>query len=112
MKEIIQKMVEAEKEALRLIDNSEAEGRKVAEKAQAEAISLVEQARKEARKVSREIIETAHAEVENNRRAKLEAIREHRPSLDTLDDARVREAVDVVIKALAGGPGDSPQAEG
>lgn len=102
MKEIIQKMVETEREGQQKLAEADRSAQQIAEEARHEAARIAEEARREARRLTEEILAKARAEAEELRRRHLAELQQDIVSLDQLDPVRLQRAVQMVAAALKG----------
>ncbi|MCX5655110.1 MAG: PTS sugar transporter subunit IIA [Planctomycetota bacterium] len=102
MREVIQKMVEAESEAKRVLQAATAEADHVLADARRQAQGLLEQSRREARA---EAARTVEAAVQQAEREKKDLLAKEIVAVETetrLDDATRRAAVEAVVRVVSG----------
>jgi len=111
VKEIIGKMVEAEREAQAILSEADAQAREILDKAHAEASGITEGAGRETRRLADELIETARNEAKTKRAERRAVFQKNKRTLGELDAARVAHAANTVCEALSKTAPDTPSDE-
>jgi len=102
MRDVIQKMLEAEAEAKRLLSEAEAEADRIRADARRRAQRLVETARQEARDEADRLHAEAAEQAGRDRDAGLSRAAQRIEQEVGIDPERRREAVETVVRAVAG----------
>jgi vacuolar-type H+-ATPase subunit H len=102
MREVIQKMVEAEVEAKRILDAATAEAEHLLGEARRQAQGLLEQSRREAKAAAARVVEAAVQEAEREKTDRLAREIAAVEAKTSLDDATRRAAVEAVVRLVTG----------
>jgi len=110
MREVIEKMLEIEQQARRIVAKAEAEATKLTDEARVEARRTVEEARQRALAQVDGIIREAAAEAEKRKAAELTRIREQFEAEKGRYEGRIPEVAERLVPLLLGGePKPAPQ---
>jgi len=102
MREVIQKMVEAEGEAKRILDAAKAEADRLMGDARRQAQGLIEQSRREAKAAAAKVVEAAVQTAEREKKDRLSREIAAVEAETRLDDATRRAAVEAVVRLVSG----------
>lgn len=102
MRDVVQKMVEAEAEAKRILAQAQAEADRILAEARAKAQEIAGHHREELREQTTQIAEKAIQAAEAERRERLARAATKIEAEVRLDDAVRKEAVNAVIRTVAG----------
>ncbi|MCX5684693.1 MAG: hypothetical protein NT049_13535 [Planctomycetota bacterium] len=101
MREVIQKMVEAEGDAKRLLDEAKTAADRLLGEARRQAQGLLEQSRGEAKAAAAKVVESAVQEDEREKKERLAREIAAVEAETRMDDAVRRAAVEAVVKAVS-----------
>jgi len=101
MRDVIQKMLEAEAEAKRIVAEAEAEADRIRAEARRQAQHLLETARRQARDEADRLIAEADEQADRDRGSGLSLAAERIEQEVGIDPERRREAVETVVRAVA-----------
>ena len=97
----LQRMLQAEREARRIVDEGEKQARQRLDEALRQASEKIAAAREEARARSAEVIARAVAEARAEKQRKVEAVRQELLSFPAkVPEDRMREAVGLIVNAI------------
>ena len=102
MREVIQKIIEAEGEAKRLVEATRAKGERLLSKAQKQAQELTARVEREVRVEAERILATASEEAEREKRKELARTAAEIESQIRLDEAAQQRAVEAVGRCGCG----------
>jgi len=102
MREVIQKVLEAEDEGRRMIEAARAEAEGVVLEARRQGLELVETARASARTTAERIVNAAVAEAERQKQADLARITAEIGTRGCLTEATQEAAVGAVVRCVCG----------
>lgn len=102
MQEVIQKMLRVEQDGRKLVEQAQQEARQAAAAAQIEAQKDTEQTLQAARERARRRIEEAAATAAEEKRRLLDQRRADLVASLHVDEARIREAADAVLRSVLG----------
>jgi DNA mismatch repair protein MutS2 len=101
--DIIERLLEVEKEARQIIARAEKEAAEAVEKARDEARQIVAESRRLAREEADKLLESQATELDKQRDERLRREESQLPSPDSIDRRKLADAVEFVVRAVAYG---------
>ncbi len=102
MRDVVQKVIEAEAEAKRLVQAAQAEAERILAEAQNQGQQLITRARQEARTEAERMVEAAVRAAEQEKQKRLAHLAAEIESSLRLDEATRRHAVAAAIRCVCG----------
>ena len=110
MGDVIERLLEVEQQARRVIADAERQAAKTVDRARDEARTVLEQGRIAARRQADELLASGIKSLEDERRCTVEAARAGRPSPESLPEDAIRDAARSVVSVIVYGV--APGADG
>ena len=107
MSDVIERLLEVEQEARRLIAQGEREAEEAVEHAREEARRIVSEGHEEARRRAQEILDRTSEALQKQTAERVEEEKARLPLADGVDPGRLAEAVQFVVSLVA--PGAEPR---
>lgn len=102
MKEIVQKIMETEREVRERIDGAREEAQRIIRKAESESREVEEQGKQEAVREAQELVSRMKREAEEEKNRQIEEVRGGSPELLETKTGEIATAVDRVTKLILG----------
>ncbi|MFW6189323.1 MAG: V-type ATP synthase subunit H [Planctomycetota bacterium] len=100
MSDVIQRLLEVEKEARRIIEEAEQEADRIARQANREAEEIREQTRNQAREDADGLVQDKLSELQQRKQQRLKEAAEELPSPEDLEQEKLDEAVRLVTDVI------------
>ena len=107
MSNVIERLLEVERQARHVIAEAERQAAQTVDEAQAQARRLVAEGRKKAQADADEMLAGQARELEEDRQARLREEASRLPSAETMDPQKLGKAVQFVVKTVAYGAPDA-----
>jgi len=101
--DVIDRLLEVEREARAVIEKAEQEAGQLVENAREEARRIVEEGHEEGRRRAEEILQESVRRLDEQRKERLERERARLPSAEGVDEAVLNKTADFVVGVIAGG---------
>jgi vacuolar-type H+-ATPase subunit H len=108
MRDVIQKVMTTENEAMRIVQAARAAGEQILAQARARSREMVRQAHQEARREAEEILAAAEAEAVRERAENLDLAAAGIKQAIQLDETTARQCVDAAVRCILGRTGETP----
>jgi vacuolar-type H+-ATPase subunit H len=101
--DIIERLLEVEKQARQIIARAEKEAAEEVEKAREEARQIVADSRRQAREEADRLLQEQAAELDGQREERIQREQSELPSPDSIDRQKLADAIEFVVGAIASG---------
>jgi vacuolar-type H+-ATPase subunit H len=109
MKEIIQELLEVEKQARQIVADAETAASQRLAAARAEAQKLADQRRLEATEEAHRLVAQAVQQAKDQKQTRLDEARTHNRVAARIPDDPARQAIEIVCRAVMGSPDAAPR---